>query len=52
MKTHLKIWIRRARRALKNVAPYTPLFLLPGGSLIVLAIWWADRQRTLVTVRT
>ena len=43
--------IRRARLALQEFGPYLALALLPGGSLIALAVW-VFRHRPLGTLRT
>jgi hypothetical protein len=43
--------IRRARVALQEFGPYLALALLPGGSLIALAVW-LYRHRPVATVRT
>jgi len=50
MKTILNSWLRRVRRALHEIAPYMALFLMPGGSLMVLALL-ASRYRLPTTVR-
>jgi hypothetical protein len=47
--THMLI--RRARLAIQQFGPYLALALLPGGSLVALAVW-AYRHRPLATVRT
>ncbi len=47
--THMLI--RRARLALQEFGPYLALALLPGGSLIALAVW-VFRHRPLGTLRT
>jgi hypothetical protein len=43
--------IRRARLAMKEFGPYLALALLPGGTLIALAVW-LYRHRPLATLRT
>jgi len=43
--------IRRARLAMKEFAPYLALALLPGGTLIALAVW-LYRHRPLALLRT
>jgi hypothetical protein len=43
--------IRRARLAVQEFGPYLALALLPGGSLIALAVW-VYRHRPLATLRT
>jgi hypothetical protein len=43
--------IRRARLAMQEFGPYLALALLPGGSLIALAVWFY-RHRPLATVRS
>ncbi len=51
MNTKLTDWIGRARGVLTNGLPYTSLFLLPGGSLAVFAVWLAGRARTISGMR-
>ena len=51
MKTTLTDWIGRARGAMTNGLPYTSLFLLPGGSLAVFAVWLAGRVRSIAGMR-
>ncbi len=51
MNTKLAGWLRSARSAAKNGLPYAPLFLLPGGSLAVFAVWLAHRARADRAVR-
>ena len=51
MNTNLTGFLRQAGGALKRGLPYAPLFLLPGGSLAVLAVWVAHRVRTSGQVR-
>jgi hypothetical protein len=43
--------IRRARLAMQEFGPYLALTLLPGGSLIALAVW-LYRHRPLAAVRS
>ena len=43
--------IRRARLAMKEFGPYLALALLPGGTLIALAVW-LYRHRPLALLRT
>jgi hypothetical protein len=43
--------IRRARLAMKEFGPYLALALLPGGTLIGLAVW-LYRHRPLALLRT
>jgi hypothetical protein len=43
--------IRRARLALQVFGPYLALALLPGGSLVALAVW-LYRHRPLAAVRS
>jgi hypothetical protein len=43
--------IKRARLAMQEFWPYLALALLPGGSLVALAVW-LYRHRPLATVRS
>ena len=43
--------IRRARLAMREFGPYLALALLPGGTLIALAVW-LYRHRPLALLRT
>ncbi len=38
MQSILQVWMRRMRYALQAIAPYLSLLLLPGGSLILIAL--------------
>jgi hypothetical protein len=51
MSTKLNDWIGRARGVLTNGLPYTSLFLLPGGSLAVVAVWLASRAKAIPGMR-
>lgn len=50
MKTVPNSWYRVVRHALQEIAPYMSLFLMPGGSLMVLALL-ASRYRLPTAVR-
>jgi hypothetical protein len=51
MKTKMTDWIGRAGGALTKGLPYTSLFLLPGGSLAVIAVLLAGLTRAITGVR-
>lgn len=46
MRTTLKDWFRRARHTLQAIAPYLTLILLPGGSLIFVAVMASRHRQT------
>jgi hypothetical protein len=51
MNTKLTDWIGRARGMLTNSLLYSSLFLLPGGSLAVFAVWLASRATAIPGMR-